>query len=153
MESSRELRILLIDDQPNDIETTLEALRRRGLATAARVARGGQEALDYLFGHGHFGNRGKHPLPDLILLDLNMPAVDGHAVLRGLKESESLRRIPVIVLCTSELEGLRAVACSSRANDFLVKPIPTDSFHDLTRQIRNWTLRLDLPEPYRDALR
>jgi CheY-like chemotaxis protein len=148
---SGEIRILLIDDNPTDIEVTLEALR--ALAGGARVARGGQEALDYLFGRGHFGNRRRNPLPDLILLDLNMPAVDGYAVLRGLKESEALRRIPVIALCTSEPEGVRAMRGNPWPDDFLVKPVTADDLRGLPQQFRNWTLRLDLPEPYRDALR
>jgi two-component system response regulator len=153
MKSEENLRILLIDDHPTDLAATLDALRKRGWASGVRTARGGQEALDYLFGHGDFANRRRHPLPALILLDLNMPSVDGHAVLCRLKQDESLRRIPVIVLCLSELEGLRAVACSSRPSDFLVKPVTADCFCDLAQQVCNWTLRLDRPEPYRDALR
>jgi two-component system, response regulator len=148
MDTARDVRILLVDDDAQELEITLDALRRRGLGQAVHVARGGQEALDFLFGRGQFHNRRRHPLPDLVLLDLNMQAVDGFKVLRLMKECEELRRIPVIVLCTSVREGRRAMAGSARPNDYLVKPLSRDSFAGLSRRIRNWNLRLDFPDAF-----
>jgi two-component system, response regulator len=145
MDDDRQTRILLIDDSPTDVEVTLGALHMQGLATAVRIARGGQEALDYLFGRGQFANRRRFPLPDLILLDLTMPAVDGYEVLRLIKCDECLRAIPVIILCISEHEVSRAMERGPRANDYLVKPVSVESFRDLVQHIRNWSLRLDLP--------
>jgi CheY-like chemotaxis protein len=145
MDTGRSIRILLVDDYRADIDRTLDALRKRDLARGVRVARGGQEALDYLYGRGQFEDRRSYPLPDLILLDLNMPVVDGYMVLRQVKEAVSLKRIPVIVLAMSHEEGRRAMTYESRANSYLVKPVQPESLDDLERQMRNWTLTLDLP--------
>lgn len=145
MDTGRGIRILLIDDYRSDIDRTLDALRRRDLAKGVRVARGGQEAIDYLYGRGQFEDRRRYPLPDLILLDLNMPVVDGYVVLRQVKEAENLKRIPVIVLAMSHEEGRRAMSYESRANSYLVKPVHPESLDDLELQMRNWTLTLDLP--------
>jgi CheY-like chemotaxis protein len=144
-DSETQLRILLIDDNPVDVAVTLDALAHAGLDGHMRVARGGQEALDYLFGRGQFESRRRHPLPDLVLLDLNMPVVDGYAVLRQMKEQEALWRIPVVILCSSQQEGSRAIACGARAHHFLVKPLAMEDLSGLRRQYENWTLRLDLP--------
>jgi two-component system response regulator len=127
MESRKDIRILLVDDDPAELELALHALCDNLLATAVRVARGGQEALDYLFGRGAFGDRRKYPLPDLIILDLHMPAVDGYRVLRQLKAAEDLKRIPVVVLCTSDAEGGRALAPEHRAESYLVKPVTPEA--------------------------
>jgi two-component system response regulator len=154
METGRDVRILLVDDDPNDLERTVEALRRRGLARALHIARGGQEALDYLFGRGQFGRRRAHPLPDLVLLDLNMPVIDGYAVLRRSRNAESLSRIPITVMCISDCEGERAMARDLRPDGYLVKPITFESFSGLAQQVEHWTLHLDLPPPPGDrALR
>lgn len=145
MESGTHLRILLIDDNPVDVAETVDSLAQQGFDAAVRVARGGQEALDYLFGRGQFQARRRHPLPDLVLLDLNMPLPDGYGVLRQLQENESLRRIPVVILCMSEAEARRASDHGLRANHFLVKPICASAISELRRLYDNWTLRLDLP--------
>jgi two-component system response regulator len=147
MSTDANLRILLVDDDGAELERTHDALRRSGLAERLLVAHGGQEALDYLFGRGQFYARRRFPLPALILLDLNMPVIDGHAVLRQIRGCDELRRIPVIVLCTSESEGERAMEHAARANGYLVKPVTFESLASLERQVGNWTLRLDLPEP------
>jgi two-component system response regulator len=148
MESGRDIRILLVDDDPSDIERTMEVLRKRCLASAVRIARGGQEALDYLFGRGQFAARRRYPIPDLVLLDLNMPGTDGFAVLAQMRKAQAVRRMPVIALCTTKDEGERATHCEFRANQYIVKPVTFDSFADIAQQIENWTLRLDLPDRY-----
>lgn len=140
-----EIRILLVDDDAADLQQTLEALRRRCLGHAVRTARGGQEALDFLFGRGLFHLRRRFPLPDVILLDLNMPGTDGFAVLRQVRQAEALRRIPVVALCTSQCEGERGMSCEFRANGYVVKPVIFESLSTLSQRIENWTLRLDLP--------
>ena len=117
------MRILLVDDNSTDIERSLEALDAHGLARFVRVARGGQEALDFLFGRGQFQDRRRHPLPDIVLLDMNMPRVDGFCVLWQIRRSDALRRIPVIALCCSGEEALRAVAYRAHADDCLLKPL------------------------------
>jgi len=148
MEIGNDIRILLVDDDPSDIEKTLEVLRRRCLANAVRVARGGQEALDYLLGHGQFEARRRYPIPEIILLDLNMPGTDGFAVLRQVRQTHALRRMPVIALSTTREEGERSLSCEFRANQYIVKPVTPESLADLSQKLENWTLRLDLPEGY-----
>jgi two-component system, response regulator len=145
MNMSRDVRILLVDDDPTDLERSVDALRSLGLAKGLHLARGGQEALDYLLGHGGFSMRRLHPLPDVILLDVNMPVVDGCTVLRRIRETTALRRTPVVMLCSSARERERAMAAEVRANSYLVKPIAFDDLSDLKQQFENWTLQLDLP--------
>jgi CheY-like chemotaxis protein len=145
MDMGRDVRILLVDDDPTDLERSVEALRGLGLATGLHLARGGQEALDYLLGRGGFSARRFHPLPDVILLDVNMPVVDGCTVLRRIRETAPLRRTPVVMLCASVRESERVMAAEVRANSYLVKPITFESLSELKQQFENWTLHLDLP--------
>jgi CheY-like chemotaxis protein len=139
--------ILLVDDNRMDIELTLDAFRERRLSNLIHVASGGQQALNYLFGHGEFANRDTHPLPDLILLDLKMPVIDGHEVLRQIKQVERLKRIPVVVLSSSREEGDRALSYDNGANSYLVKPVSFDGFLDVVHQVDNYWLTLNVPPP------
>ncbi len=148
METGNDIRILLVDDDPSDVEATLEVLRKRCLANAVRVARGGQEALDYLLGHGQFEARRRYPVPEVILLDLNMPGTDGFEVLRQVRQTHALRHMPVIALSTTKDEGERSLTCEFRANQYIVKPVTPESLADLLQKLENWTLRLDLPPRY-----
>ncbi len=119
---SREARILLVDDNANDVELTRDAFREERLVNHLAVARSGQEALDRLFGRTLGPDGEREPLPDLILLDVNMPRVDGFEVLRQIKSTPVLRRIPVIILTSSRGEGDRAMTYDTGANSYLVKP-------------------------------
>jgi CheY-like chemotaxis protein len=139
--------ILLVDDNRMDIELTLDAFRERRLSNLIHVASGGQQALNYLFGHGEFADRDTHPLPDLILLDLKMPVIDGHEVLRQIKQVERLKRIPVVVLSSSREEGDRALSYDNGANSYLVKPVSFDGFLDVVHQVDNYWLTLNVPPP------
>lgn len=130
-----------------DIELTLDAFRERRLNNRIHVAPGGCEALDYLFGHGEFSDRETHPLPDLILLDLKMPVVDGHEVLRQVKNAPTLRRIPVIILSSSHEESDRAMTYDNGANSYLVKPVSFEGFLDVVQQIDYYWLSLNVPPP------
>src|SRR5258708_30694182 len=115
MERARHPRILIVDDDPGELDRTLDAIRGLGLGYEARIAHGGFEALDYLLGHGRFHERRRHPLPDLILLKLAMSPLDGAAVLRRIEEVEILSRIPVIAVRseehTSELQSPDHLVC------------------------------------------
>ena len=106
--SPRGPRIMVVDDDHKELDRTLEAIRRHGVGYEARIARGGFEALDYLFGRGRFHERRRHPLPDLILLDFDMAPLDGLEVLRRIRTAEYLPRIPVAILCKTEHERERA---------------------------------------------
>ncbi len=147
MHTSRAANILLIEDNRMDIELTLDAFRERRLNNSIQVTPGGQEALDYLFGRGEFGNRERYPLPDLILLDLKMPVVDGHEVLRQIKRAEGLKRIPVIILTSSKEEDDLARSYDSGANSYLVKPLSFEGFLDVVQQVDEYWLILNVPAP------
>ncbi|MGA2552570.1 MAG: response regulator [Burkholderiaceae bacterium] len=147
MKSSRAAHILLIEDNRMDVELTLDAFRTRKLENKIHVALGGQEGIDYLFGRGVYSDREIHPLPDLILLDLKMPVMDGQEVLRQLKGVEILKRIPVVVLSSSKEEGDRALSYDNGANSYLVKPISFDGFLDVVQQVDSYWLTLNAPPP------
>jgi CheY-like chemotaxis protein len=145
--STRPAHILLVEDSRMDVELTMDAFRERRLANTVHTAPNGQAALDYLHGKGAFADRDKHPLPDLILLDLKMPVMDGHEVLRRIKSTPSLRRIPVIVLSSSKEEGDLAMTYDNGANSYLVKPVSFDGFLDVVGRIADYWLALNVPSP------
>lgn len=147
MTRTRPAHLLLIEDNRMDIELTLDAFRERRLNNEIHVAPGGQEGLDYLLGHGEFADREKFPLPDLILLDLKMPVIDGHEVLRQIKQFPVLKRIPVVVLSSSKEEGDRALTYDNGANSYLVKPVSFDGFLDVVQQVDQYWLSLNVPPP------
>ena len=137
--------ILLVEDNRMDIELTLDAFRERRLQNSIHTAKNGAEALDYLNGTGDFADRAAHPMPDLILLDLKMPVMDGHEVLRRIKQTPVLKRIPVIVLTSSKEEGDLAMSYDSGANSYLVKPVSFEGFLDVVRRIDDYWLTLNVP--------
>ena len=144
---TRAAHILLIEDNRMDIELTLDAFRERRLNNEIHVAPGGQEGLDYLFGHGEFADRDQFPLPDLILLDLKMPVIDGHEVLRQIKQFPKLKRIPIVVLSSSREEGDREMTYDNGANSYLVKPVSFDGFLDVVHEVDRYWLSLNVPPP------
>ena len=139
--------ILLIEDQRMDIELTLNAFREARLANNIQVATSGEEALDYMLGKGKFADRKVHPLPDLILLDLKMPGIDGFEVLKQLKKTEKLKRIPVVVLTSSKEEGNRALSFNLGANSYLVKPVSFDGFLHIVKEIGEYWIVLNVKPP------
>ncbi|HPJ96223.1 MAG TPA: response regulator [Syntrophales bacterium] len=139
--------ILLVEDNRLDVELTLDAFQEARLGNAVHVAMNGEEALAYLFGQGNFGDRQQHPLPDIILLDLKMPGMDGIEVLRRIKGTELLKRIPVVILTSSQEEGDRALSYDHGANSYLVKPVTFDGFLKVVRQIEQYWLLLNVGPP------
>jgi len=126
-------RILLVEDDPKDIELTLAALAEHNLANEVAVARDGVEALDYLYRQGSFAQRpGGNPV--VVMLDLKMPRMDGVQVLRQIKADEQLRLIPVVVL-TSSRESTDLQACYQLGvNAYVVKPVRFIEFVDAVKQ-------------------
>lgn len=137
----------MVEDQRMDIELTLNAFREARLANNIRVATTGEEALAYVWGEGEFSDRKTHPLPDLILLDLKMPGIDGFEVLKQLKEADKLKRIPVIILTSSKEEGDRAVSYDLGANSYLVKPVSFDGFLHTVKEIGEYWVVLNVKPP------
>jgi len=139
-------RILLVEDDPKDIELTLAALAEHSLADAVEVARDGVEALDYLHRRGSFAQRPPGN-PVVIMLDLKMPRIDGVEVLRQLKADEQLRLIPVVIL-TSSRELLDIEACYRLGvNAYAVKPVRFVEFVEAVKAIGVFWVLVNQPPP------
>lgn len=128
------VEILLVEDNPNDVELTLRAFRRLNLSNRIHVARDGAEALDYIFRTGPHADRSEEA-PRLILLDLKLPKVDGLEVLQRLKADPVTRPIPVVVLTSSSDERDLVESYQLGVNSYIVKPVDFDQFLDAARQI------------------
>lgn len=139
--------ILLVDDNHMDVILTLDAFKEAKLKNKINVARDGEEALDYLFGRHKFADRLQFPLPNLILLDLKMPGIDGFEVLRQLKTADILKRIPVIILTSSKEEGDRALSYDIGANSYLLKPVSFDGFIEVVKKIDDYWFTLNIHAP------
>lgn len=139
--------ILLVEDERMDTELALDAFREAQLTNTVHVAADGQTALDYLFGRGEYADREAFPLPDLILLDLKLPGVDGFEVLRQLKSAPVLKRIPAVILTSSKEEGDRALGYDLGANSYLVKPVSFEGFLELVSEIESYWLTLNVGPP------
>jgi len=139
--------ILLVEDNRMDVELTLDAFREARLRNTVHVAPNGQDALDYLFGRGQYADRHTYPLPNLILLDLKLPGIDGFEVLRQIKGTPLLKRLPVIILTSSKEEGDRALSYDIGANSYLVKPVSFEGFLGVIRQIEGYWLSLNVGPP------
>ena len=133
METLNAPRILIVDDDRQELDKTLDTIRTHCASYEARVAEGAFEGLDYLFGRGRFHERRRHPLPDLVLLDVGMVPLDGVQVLKRIAEADYLRDIPIALLCNSEDEKQRAITEGGRASAFVTKPMTTDSLRALLR--------------------
>jgi len=127
--------ILLIEDNPDHAELVLRSFRDHQLSVNIKHATDGEMALDYLLRQGQFSDAATSPRPLVILLDLRLPKVDGLDVLKVIKADNELRRIPVIVLTTSEAEIDLVRAYDSYANSYLVKPVDFDKFIKLMNQL------------------
>jgi CheY-like chemotaxis protein len=139
--------ILLIEDNRMDVELTLDGFREAHITNTIHVANNGQEGLEYLFGNGKYADRQTFPLPYLILLDLKMPRIDGFEVLRQVKATPLIRRIPVVILTSSKEEGDRALSYDIGANSYLVKPVSFEGFAEVIRQINGYWLLLNVEPP------
>jgi len=144
---NRHAHILLVEDNRMDAELTLDAFREVRLGNTVHVAPNGQAALDYLFGRGEYADRQKYPLPDIILLDLKLPGIDGHEMLRQIRATPGLKRLPVIILTSSREEGDRALAYDTGVNSYLVKPVSFEGFLDVVRRIGEYWLTLNIGPP------
>ena len=139
----RPIEILLVEDNPGDARLTQEALKDGKLANHLSVIGDGESALRYLRREGKFVDR---PKPDLVLLDLNLPGKDGREVLGEMKADPALRRIPVVVLTTSDAEADLLKSYDLYANCYIVKPLDLEQFVSVIRGIENfWLSIVNLP--------
>lgn len=142
-ERTRAVEILLVEDNPDDIDLTIEAFRESSSASRLHVVENGVDALAYLRRQGEFVEAQR---PDLILLDLNLPKKSGHEVLAEIKADPSLRRIPVVVLTTSAADADVARSYELAANCYITKPLDLDAFFGVVRLVdRFWRDAATLP--------
>ena len=127
--------ILLVEDNPDDVALTLRVFEKCRISNEIVVARDGSEALDYLFGRGTYADRQAFPVPNLILLDLRLPKIDGLEVLKEVKADAKVRTIPVVVLTTSEAERDMAMAYEYHANSYVTKPVDFSTFNKLLHDL------------------
>jgi CheY-like chemotaxis protein len=139
-------RILLVEDDPNDIELTLSALTESRLANEVVVARDGEEALDYLYRRGIYVSRAEAN-PAVMLLDLKLPKVDGLEVLERVKADAHLRAIPVVVLTSSREEQDLVKSYNSGTNAYVVKPVDFHEFVEAVRELGLFWAVVNHPPP------
>jgi len=141
---ARPAEILLVEDSPGDVRLMQEALKEGKVANRVHMAGDGVEAMAFLRRQGEFADA---PRPDLILLDLNLPKMDGREVLAELKADDDLRRIPTVILTTSRAEEDVLKAYDLHANCYMTKPVDLGQFLDLVKEIEQyWLLMVRLPE-------
>jgi two-component system, response regulator len=139
--------ILLIEDNPDDEVLTLRALQRNNIKNDVVVVRDGAEALDYLFGTGSYAGRDLTVMPQVTLLDLKLPKVDGLEVLRQLRANELTHLLPVVILTSSNEEQDRVNGYGLGANSYVRKPIDFGQFIEAVRQLGLYWLLLNEPAP------
>ncbi len=125
---SEEVEVLIVEDNPHDLEMTLRALRQHRLANRVLTLADGAEALDYVFGRGQYAGRDLNHKPRVVFLDLKLPKVDGIEVLRQLKSDPRTKTIPIVIITSSAEERDRVESYSLGANSYVVKPIEFDAF-------------------------
>ena len=129
------VEILLVEDNGQDIELALYALRREKLANHIEVARDGEEALDFLFCRGRFADRNMGEQPRLVLLDLKLPKVDGLEVLRQVKGDPRTKAIPIVIMTSSREERDLVIGYKLGVNAYIQKPVDFDEFRQMVNQI------------------
>jgi len=149
--NSEELDILLVEDNQDDMDLALHALRRENLANRIFVARDGEEALDFLFCRGAFEHRSFDHPPKLVLLDLKLPKVDGMEVLRQIKSEARTKTIPVVIMTSSKEERDLVAGYNLGANSYIQKPVDFDQFRETVKSVGLYWLVINQPVPTNGA--
>jgi len=145
MTDTNVVEILLVEDNPLDVELTLRALKKHNLTNKVHVIKDGAEALDYIFATGAYTGRNMHDTPKVILLDLKLPKVDGLEVLRKIKSDERTKTIPVVVLTSSREESDMIESYNLGANSYIVKPVEFDKFQNAVQELGLYWVLLNQP--------
>ena len=146
MKKDSEVEILIVEDNPNDAEMALRALKKNKLSNKVLLINDGAEALDFFFARGKYEAVKNDIKPKVVLLDLKLPKVDGLAVLREIKSSERTKMIPVVVLTSSKEESDMVESYKLGVNSYIVKPVDFDKFVEAVRNLgMYWLLLNELP--------
>ena len=143
--------ILLVEDNPRDEALTLRALKKCNILNEVVVVRDGVEAIDYLFGTGDYAGRDLAVMPQLVLLDLKLPRVNGHQVLKRIREDERTKRLPVVIFTSSAEEEDLIRSYDLGANSYVRKPVDFEHFMEATRQVGLYWLLTNLNAPNGDV--
>ncbi len=147
MERKKERAILLVEDNPDDVELTLRALKQCNTRAEITVVRDGAEALDYLFATGTCSNRDTSIMPAVVILDLKLPKVDGLEVLQRMRADERTKLVPVVILTSSNEEQDMVNSYKSGANSYIRKPVDFTRFVEAARQLGLYWLVINEPPP------
>ncbi len=145
------LDILLVEDNQDDMDLALHALKQEKLANRILVARDGEEALDFLFCRGAFANRSFDHPPKLVLLDLKLPKVDGMEVLRQVKSNPRTKTIPIVIMTSSKEERDLVASYNLGANSYIQKPVDFDQFRKTVKSVGLYWLVTNQPVPVNGA--
>lgn len=138
--------ILLAEDDPDDVAITQRALKKANILNPLYVVRDGEEVMEYLEHRGRYGSPEKAPRPGLILLDLNMPRMNGREVLKEVKGNPALRRIPIVILTTSKQEEDIIRSYDDGANTYITKPVEFHQFMEIVQALgRYWLCIAEIP--------
>lgn len=139
--------ILLVEDNPDDVELTLRALKKNNISNEVVIARDGVEALDFLFGTGAYSGRDTRVLPQVVLLDLKLPKLDGLEVLSRIRSDDRTKLLPVVILTSSKEEQDLVNGYSLGANSYIRKPVDFAQFIEAVRQLELYWLLLNEGPP------
>jgi len=145
MATENAVEILLVEDNPNDVELALHAFKRNNIANRIEVVRDGAEALDFIFCTGAYAGRSIQNSPKVILLDLKLPKIDGLEVLRRIKADLRTRTIPVVVLTSSRQERDIVESYQLGVNSYIVKPVDFEQFTETVRTLGMYWMLLNQP--------
>lgn len=140
-------KILLVEDNPDDVELTLHAFEEYNISNEIEVVEDGAEALDYLFATGAYAGRDMSEMPAVVLLDLKLPKVDGLEVLRRIRDDDRTKNLPVVILTSSSEEEDLSKSYELGANSYVRKPVNFDQFSEAVRQLGLYWLLLNEPPP------
>lgn len=143
--SDKPVEILLVEDNPYDVELALHAFKKNNLVNRIQVARDGEEALEFLFGTGAFAGRDLTNGPRVVLLDLKLPKVDGLEVLKTIKANARTQTLPVVVLTSSREERDIVESYKLGVNSYIVKPVDFEQFTEAVRQLGLYWVLLNQP--------
>jgi two-component system, response regulator len=147
MNSQDTVEILLVEDDPDDVELALHALRSERVGNQVHVVRDGEEALDFLLCRNAYGQRNPTSPPKVILLDLKLPKVDGLEVLRQVKNNPSTKAVPVVILTSSKQEEDMVRGYHLGVNSYIQKPVDFDQFRAMIKQLGYYWLVVNQPPP------